>query len=476
MSGSYSTTPNLGLKRPTTGADDDMWGTHWNDNADTLDAALVGGGPFLPLTGGTVAGPTTFQAPTSTNNYLRSAPTHPNADYVHNSAQLHSQYTAAATANDAAEGGTVYNAQFYTSIYGAPNTYLFNVNAVVDYSGTGGHGQHVAVNALGIRRTQNAGGAPNNPEIWGAVIGCADYTNTDSALTNTLNAIEIDLAAGNTDSAHNRRGIGMYLNQGNAGDVAPTWDRAVEIMTNVGNFNKVINLASRFNVAGIDFRSSTQVGASHAIWFADGHNIAFNAAGTMTLGGTSGVLVSSASMQVGGFGVAYPGLTGGGAAVGFAWTGTELQSWINGTNVGSVASKGYVDGFLPLAGGTMTNGLSFGGATVTANNDLTRHLALYAGYAGFNVTSNRLNYTVGPAGAHVWNVNGTDVCTVNLTGVTTSGAVLIGGASGPSWTTGSAVPSGTQPVGSLYSRVGGAVGATLYVSRGGGTWAAVAGV
>jgi hypothetical protein len=50
------------------------------------------------------------------------------------------------------------------------------------------------------------------------------------------------------------------------------------------------------------------------------------------------------------------------------------------------------------------------------------------------------------------------------------------GASGPTWTSGSAAPSATAPVGSLYSRVGGAVGATLYVSRGSGTWAAVAGV
>jgi hypothetical protein len=40
MSG-YSTTPNLGLKKPLTGADDDMWGSHWNDNADTLDAAIT---------------------------------------------------------------------------------------------------------------------------------------------------------------------------------------------------------------------------------------------------------------------------------------------------------------------------------------------------------------------------------------------------------------------------------------------------
>ena len=54
--------------------------------------------------------------------------------------------------------------------------------------------------------------------------------------------------------------------------------------------------------------------------------------------------------------------------------------------------------------------------------------------------------------------------------------VTTGGTGGSTWTTGTAAPSSVQPVGSLYSRVGGAVGATLYVSRGGGTWAAVAGV
>lgn len=50
------------------------------------------------------------------------------------------------------------------------------------------------------------------------------------------------------------------------------------------------------------------------------------------------------------------------------------------------------------------------------------------------------------------------------------------GAGGPSWTSGSAVPSATQPKGSLYSRTGGAVGSTLYVSQGAGVWNAVAGV
>jgi hypothetical protein len=57
----YTTTPNLGLLKPTPNADGDLWGDHLNQNADTLDALLgtTAPGPFLPLTGGTVAGPLT---------------------------------------------------------------------------------------------------------------------------------------------------------------------------------------------------------------------------------------------------------------------------------------------------------------------------------------------------------------------------------------------------------------------------------
>jgi hypothetical protein len=46
----------------------------------------------------------------------------------------------------------------------------------------------------------------------------------------------------------------------------------------------------------------------------------------------------------------------------------------------------------------------------------------------------------------------------------------------PSWTHGTGAPTATQPLGSLYSRDDGGVGSTLYVSRGSGTWNAVAGV
>lgn len=59
---------------------------------------------------------------------------------------------------------------------------------------------------------------------------------------------------------------------------------------------------------------------------------------------------------------------------------------------------------------------------------------------------------------------------------TFTGTVTTGGAGGPTWTTGSGVPATTQPRGSFYSRTGGGVGSTFYVSQGGGTWNPVAGV
>lgn len=55
-------------------------------------------------------------------------------------------------------------------------------------------------------------------------------------------------------------------------------------------------------------------------------------------------------------------------------------------------------------------------------------------------------------------------------------SILVLGVGGPFITSGTGVPSTTQPKGSLFLRTDGAVGSTLYVSQGAGTWNAVAGV
>ena len=121
-------------------------------------------------------------------------------------------------------------------------------------------------------------------------------------------------------------------------------------------------------------------------------------------------------------------------------------------------------------------GISFGSNLGASNADISKHVNLFGGQYGMGVTGGRLNYNA--AGQHTFMVSSVDIATISTTGALTLASwAQIGGASGPTWTTGSGVPSSTQPVGSLYSRVSTwAAGATLYVSKGAGAWTAVASV
>lgn len=181
-----------------------------------------------------------------------------------------------------------------------------------------------------------------------------------------------------------------------------------------------------------------------------------------------------------------PGVSGG-PAMNADW-GIDLAAVTFGS--GLIRGPGFsVDGsgVLTASGGTMNGGLHFGASIASGPTDLSRHVELYSGgYAGFSVTSGSLNHVSG--GSHVFFCAGAQAGYISSFGLNsmpvgqqnpaagTFSIVQVQSTSGPTWTSGSAVPSSTQPVGSLYSRTGGAVGATLYVSRGGGTWNAVAGV
>jgi hypothetical protein len=128
---------------------------------------------------------------------------------------------------------------------------------------------------------------------------------------------------------------------------------------------------------------------------------------------------------------------------------------------------------ITLTGATIAAGIS-GSGSLTLNSP-----AAAPGYvAFFDATGARVGYIGYSDGvSHLQlDTEGSYLGYVVTGTLSVQGAFAVGGVAGPTWTTGSAAPASTQPVGSLYSRVGGAVGATLYVSRGGGTWAAVAGV
>ena len=103
---------------------------------------------------------------------------------------------------------------------------------------------------------------------------------------------------------------------------------------------------------------------------------------------------------------------------------------------------------------------------------------LITNYLGAGLAASRPAAPVLPAGTlGVYIATDTGVVSVWNGAAWIQGTYADGGVTtSPDWTSGAGAPAATKPVGSLYSRVGGAVGATLYVSRGAGVWAAVAGV
>jgi hypothetical protein len=81
----------------------------------------------------------------------------------------------------------------------------------------------------------------------------------------------------------------------------------------------------------------------------------------------------------------------------------------------SIIPIGGPGGFLPLPGGTLTGGLSFGAQVGATNSDLSKHLTLHTAGYGVSITANRINI-VSPAGATISHVQGgIDRLAVNAT-------------------------------------------------------------
>ena len=66
------------------------------------------------------------------------------------------------------------------------------------------------------------------------------------------------------------------------------------------------------------------------------------------------------------------------------------------------ASVGSWQQVLSIDGGTLQDGLSFGSQTASGVAVLTRHIDLFGGLYGFNVTDSRLNYIAAPSAQHVF--------------------------------------------------------------------------
>jgi hypothetical protein len=287
----------------------------------------TGAGAFLPLSGGaltgmlSLAGAPTSPAHAATKAYVDSggrtvtgdititgsatAPNEvifraidPSAPKANNASQFNGYLV------DQSSGGQfsdMYcNARFDCTMQGNSSTGITGVLSQMTYDGTGGSAGYVPFYGQFSRRTVNAGGTASNPQIWGAVLEVIDWTNTDSAQTNAMSGIEIDMTCGNTDSAGNRRGFGMYLDKANSTDVAPVIATGMHIAANVGSYNTMLKLESPFNIAAIDLRlASATVGTAHTIWLKTGGSIALDTPASIELvgDGVGGMILAGAATQ-----------------------------------------------------------------------------------------------------------------------------------------------------------------------------------
>ena len=93
----------------------------------------------------------------------------------------------------------------------------------------------------------------------------------------------------------------------------------------------------------------------------------------------------------GGIGIAYGGVNGGGNLVGYAWTSNKIQAYVDGAHVGTLAFTSDMSAYLPLAGGAMSGGITFGNRTGVSNWDVSKHLALWSNAIGLGITGARMN-------------------------------------------------------------------------------------
>ena len=360
-----------------------------------------------------------------------------------------------------------FHTKVETSVTGNSGIWAL-MNASAFSSNDSVYGAHVGFYSQQVRTpTINPGGARGIP-AWCSVMELRSQTGLPSSQDGTLQTLELDIfASGADDYLPGRTVLSIVIGQDTTSHPAVEVNNGISFYLfggHTGWYKNMLYAAAQFNTAVLNTTQATQHTGANAIWLGDGHTIALDTAGTHTIRWDGSQIHLVSPVQIDGLAFLAGGTTVGGTAY-FA---------------GSTYGPG-LDAYLaapPAIGGTTPAAANF--TTV----DMTGLATFHAGIT--MITGAPLSIDNGPwmqlvsgaGGAAVFQWLGTRVWGVDPSGnMTASGSLGTGGPTGPTWTTGSGVPSSTQPVGSLYSRVSTwAAGATLYVSKGAGAWTAVAGV
>jgi hypothetical protein len=214
----------------------------------------------------------------------------------------------------------------------------------------------------------------------------------------------------------------------------------------------------------LSFPSDTNTGIYHpatdqiAITTNGAQRLLVDASGNVTIGGAlaAGSTTITGTLAVtGAFSATSSTISGAISAGSLSGTVTIAPTSGNATLQGT--------GTTSLSLGTATNGEMFRINDKTTTNTKWLDLSFNSGTNSFAlVASGTANLTLQPSGGGALQLYAS---TISLT---TSG--------GPTLRSGTGAATGTQPKGSIWIRTDGAVGSTIYISQGAGTWNAVAGV
>lgn len=123
----------------------------------------------------------------------------------------------------------------------------------------------------------------NNPQMWGANIYSADNTGLPSSKTNASLGMELDIVASGLDDANVRSAQTIVLANHTGVGIAEFFS-ALSISGGSGTQAKqIITTNAAFQQSALDTRQATQLSGANAIWLAQGHAVAFDAQGTLSL-------------------------------------------------------------------------------------------------------------------------------------------------------------------------------------------------
>ncbi len=141
------------------------------------------------------------------------------------------------------------------TLYGAPTNNWWVGLDQLQWSGSGGNGQHVARYAQTTRYGHSTGGASNNPQLWGMISENDDFTGLPSSQTNAQLSMEFDLTGHGIDDANNRQNQIVVIRPAADNTNYFEVNSGVGIVMNTGGYVKrALGVGGSFTTTALDFR------------------------------------------------------------------------------------------------------------------------------------------------------------------------------------------------------------------------------